>query len=80
MEILLEAKQGECVPGCNGQWLSSALEVFESNGIQKEMLTSSIKELLKKGRGKFRNVMICGPANCADIYTISTHIHLPDFL
>ena len=65
IEILEEAAQGECVVGCNGQWLSCALKVLQQNGFCKETFTQSIKELLNKGRSKFRNIMICRPTNSA---------------
>lgn len=71
IEILEEAEQGECVTGCEGQWLSCALEVLQQNGICKETFTESIKELLDKGRSKFRNIMICGPANSAKTFILN---------
>ena len=70
IEILEEASQGECVPGCEGEWYSCALEVLEQNGVCKETFTSSVKDLLEKGRRKFRN-MICGPANSAKTFLLN---------
>lgn len=71
IEILEEAAQGECVTGCEGQWLTCALEVLQQNGIRKETFTESIKDLLIKGRSKFRNIMICGPANSAKTFILN---------
>ena len=71
LEILEEAAQGECVSGCNGQWLTCACEVLEQNGIRKDTFTNAIKELLERGRSKFRNVMICGPANSAKTFLLN---------
>ena len=71
IEILEEAAQGECVSGCDRQWHSCALEVLEQNGICKQAFTNSIKELLEKGRSKFRNLMICGPANSAKTFILN---------
>lgn len=71
IEILQEAEQGECVTGCNGQWLSCATEVLQRNGVREEAFTSSVKELLEKGRGKYRNIMICGPANCGKTFLLN---------
>ena len=68
---ILEATQGECVSGCDRQWHSCALEVLEKNGICKQAFTNSIKELLEKGRSKFRNLMICGPANSAKTFILN---------
>ena len=33
VQILQEAAQGECIDGCNGEWLTSACEVLQQNGI-----------------------------------------------
>ena len=71
IELLEEAKEGECVTGCEGQWYSCALEVLQQNGICKQTFTSSGKELLEKGRSKFRNIMICGPANSAKTFILN---------
>ena len=71
LEILEEAAQGECVSGCNGQWLTCACEVLEQNGICKDTFTNAIKELLERGHSKFRNVMICGPANSAKTFLLN---------
>ena len=71
LEILQEVKEGECVTGCEGKWYSCACEVLKQNGICKETFTSSIKDLLKKGGSKFRNVMICGPANSAKTFLLN---------
>ena len=71
IKILQEAEQGECVTGCNGQWLSCATEVLQRNGVREEAFTSSVKELLEKGRGKYRNIMICGPANCGKTFLLN---------
>ena len=71
VQILEEAAQGECIDGCNGQWLACACEVLQQNGIRKETFTKAIKELLEKGRSKFRNVMICGPANTGKTFLLN---------
>ena len=54
-----------CTEGCNGSWLQCTLEVVTLNGIQPATFAGYIPELLVKGRGKFRNIMIYGPSNCA---------------
>ena len=71
IELLHKASQGECVMGCDGQWLFCALEILKQNGIKKETFTKSIKELLDKGRSKFRNIMICGPANSGKTFILN---------
>ena len=37
IELLHEASQGECVMGCDGQWLFCALEILEQNGIKNKI-------------------------------------------
>ncbi|KAK2547371.1 hypothetical protein P5673_032739 [Acropora cervicornis] len=63
IEILKEAAQGQYASGCNGEWLTCASEVLKQDGVRREAFVTAIRELLEKGRSKFRNIMICGPAN-----------------
>ena len=42
------------------------------SGIYRETFTGSIKELLHKGRSKFRNIMICGPANSGKTFILNS--------
>ena len=72
IEILQDAKEGECVTGCDGQWLTCAIQLLEQNGLYRETFTGSIKELLHKGRSKFRNIMICGPANSGKTFILNS--------
>jgi hypothetical protein len=49
--------------GCDGAWLRAALEILDMNGIQKSDFSSAMYEALSRGRGKYRNIYIYGPAN-----------------
>ena len=71
LELLQEAALGNCVTGCEGKWLTCALEVLQQNGICRETFTGAIKDLLHQGRSKFRNIMICGPANSAKTFILN---------
>ena len=71
IEILEEAAQGQCTSGCNGEWFICASEVLEQNGIRREAFTTAIRELLEKGRSKFCNIMICGPANSGKTFLLN---------
>ena len=71
IEILEEAAQGQCASGCNGEWLTCASEVLEQNGIRREAFATTIRELLEKGRSKFRDIMICGPANSRKTFLLN---------
>ena len=35
------------------------------------MFAAAIRELLEKGRGKYRNVMIVGPADCGKTFILN---------
>lgn len=71
MEILQEALDSDCVTGCNGLWYYCACQVLDRNGIAKSSFANAVKELLEKGRGKYRNLMIVGPANCAKTFLLN---------
>ena len=63
MQLVREAHSSHCVPGCDQQWIGCAREVLRNNNIHPVVFGSALKDLLTKGRGKFRNVMLVG---CAD--------------
>ena len=69
-DLLKKADEKDCIEGCNGVWLECALEVLRNNNVHPYVYASAIRESLVKGRGKFRNVMITGPANCAKTFLI----------
>ena len=70
IEKVRNAAAQNCTEGCNGSWLQCALEVLTLNGIQPATFAGNIRELLVNGRGKFRNVMIYGPSNCAKTFML----------
>ena len=49
---------------CNGQWLKCARKVLQRNGVEESYFAERVYELLNKGSGKYRNIMIVGVANC----------------
>ena len=71
VQLLHEARQGECTEGCCGQWLVCANEVLERNGINVQYFARCVLELLEKGRGKYRNIMIAGVANCGKTFLLN---------
>jgi hypothetical protein len=60
----------DCTTACNGAWLQCATELLNKNGVDIEMFAQLVKECLTKGRGKHRNVMIVGPANCGKTFIL----------
>ena len=71
MELILRNAQGFCIDGCNGQWLACAQEVLQNNQVHPIIFAAAMHDLLMKGRGKFRKVMIVGPANCGKTFLLS---------
>jgi len=51
-------------------WLTFALEILNNNNITKQKFARSVKTLLLQGRGKYRNLMITGPANCGKTFIL----------
>jgi hypothetical protein len=71
MEILHEALQETCKCEPISQWQNFALELLENNGIPRESFGNAVEELLRKGRGKYRNLMLTGPANCGKTFLLN---------
>ena len=47
-----------CVVGCGGSWLKCALEDLRQNNVHPFVFAAAIRELLEKGDGKFRNILM----------------------
>ena len=71
MELIWKNAQGSCIDGCNGQWLVCAQEVLQNNQVHPIIFAAAMRDLLIKGRGIFRNIMIVSPANCAKTFLLS---------
>ena len=69
IDILHEASHTVCA--CQGKWLECAKEILVKNGIDTIAFANSIYVLLLEGRGKYRNVMITGPANCGKTFLLN---------
>ena len=71
MEILQEAFEGNCAENCDGRWLHIALNILQRNCIARDDFSASMRELLEKGRGKYRNIFLKGPANCGKTFLLN---------
>lgn len=71
IELLNEARHGECICITKEEWHSCALQLLANNSIAVENFSNCVKELLVKGRGKFRNIMLTGPANCGKTFLLN---------
>ena len=71
MLLLEEAGEGNCVDGCDGQWLLCAEKILEENGIGVELFRTAVNELFLRGRGKNRNLLLTGPTNCGKSFLLN---------
>ena len=71
MELIREASSQECVDKCEGRWLELALETLRNNRVHFIVFATAMRNLLVKGRGKHRNILIVGPAECAKTFLFS---------
>jgi flagellar biosynthesis GTPase FlhF len=69
--LLESAAAEECVRGCDQEWIKQAEDILIRNHIQKEEFTTTIYNVLKHGRGKYRNVLLIGPANCGKTFLLN---------
>ena len=64
IEIIRENIQAECVENCYGVWLRIAEQVLRNKQLHPVVFAEALRNLITKGWGKHRNVMVIGPANC----------------
>ena len=53
----------ECVVRCDRRWMQMARDVLERNNIAVDEFSEAIRNLLDKGREKYRNLYLKGPSN-----------------
>lgn len=70
MDVIRERSHGDCDKGCGGVWLQCAQEVLIQNHVHPYVFSAALRELMVKGRGKHRNIIIVGPANCAKTFLL----------
>lgn len=70
MDIIREAATGGCVEGCEGVWLRCAKEVLYNNKVHPILYAAAVRELLIRGRGKYRNLIIVGRTNCGKTFLL----------
>ena len=58
----------ECTCEADGEWEACALEILHNNDLPPQQFSMCVKKALAKGRGKYRNVMLAGPANCGKTF------------
>jgi len=70
-DILYREMGKECVDGCGRRWLHMAEDILQRNNIQKLEFAEAVRNLLKNGRGKYRNILLKGPANCGKTFLLN---------
>ena len=50
--------------------MKCAVEVVRQNGIEVSAFATAVYDLLRLGRGKFRNIFVHGPANCGKSFLL----------
>lgn len=70
IQILQTAQMSPCVNSCEGQWKECAEQLLKLNGIGISVFATAVHQLLLKGRGKYRNIYIHGPANCGKTFLL----------
>ena len=68
LQILQQPITTPCI--CSGEWLQCAIEILNKNSIEIAVFSDAIIKLLVMGRGKGRNIYICGPANCGKTFIL----------
>ena len=71
LQQLRNAAATACVNNCNGGWIHYALDVLEKNNINKYVYAHAIRNLLEKGRGKRRNLLLIGRGNTAKTFLLN---------
>ena len=69
MQLLEKVRLISCVDGYDMEWYICSRDILQKDGINPYVYAGTILDLLILGRGKFRNVMITGPANCGKTFT-----------
>ena len=71
LEILQEARGEPCKCKQVSRWHASATDLLEHDSILCKSFARAVKELLCKGRGKYRNIMLTGPASCGKTFLLN---------
>ena len=71
LELLEKSLEDPSVDQCNGQWLQLPNQILRWNDVSREAFSQAVKDLLEKGRGKFRNILFKGPANTGKTFLLN---------
>ena len=71
MEVLNTVLGEECAPGCDKRWLSIAQDILKRNSIAEGEFSEAVRCLITRGRGKYRNLLLLGPADCGKTFLLN---------
>ena len=71
MELLQAALEADCTLGCNKRWVSIAQDILKRNVIAEDEFCNAVKTLISRGRGKYRNLLLVGPADCGKTFLLN---------
>ncbi len=71
VQLLIERKERPCADSCEGRWLQFAMQIIQGNGIDLKFFCNALYTALSKGRGKYQNVYVHGPANTGKTFILS---------
>ena len=64
LEISQKFVEDPCTEeGCNGRWLQCAEQILLWNDVSREAFSETVTNLLEKGKGKFRIILLKRAAN-----------------
>ena len=61
----------KCICNVENEWLETATSLLQENHISPDHFANCVRLLLEKGRGKYRNIMLTGPANCGKTFLLN---------
>ena len=68
MEIVRKAAEEDCAQQCEGMMPQCAYEVIANKKLQPYVFAAALPNLVEHGRGKIRNIIIIGSANCGKTF------------
>jgi len=71
LQILEKCLQDPCTAECYSRWAECAQQLLMWNDVPIDGFTQAVKSLLEKGRGKFCNILIKGPANTGKTFLLN---------
>ena len=72
MTILEEVRNGSCTDYCAERWHLQAKNILQLNGLDPNEFAAAIRNLLEKGRGKHRNIILVGNSNWGKTFLLKS--------